>query len=137
MSPFTIAKLVGGGLIVLIVGVLLWTVREELIQKGENIIKAQDNAALVKAQKDQIANDARLVSQQKEYIAELQASGTQIKERIRVVAAPCAKDGADDPRLRDTVDWLRGRGTPNSLPAGGGPAAQGTVPPPRLPPASR
>lgn len=111
--------------------------RHELIEKGKNIVYAEDNAALVKAQKAQIENDAKLVVDQKIYIDHLESKGEVIKENIRYVQAPCVKDGADDPRLGDVVDWLR-RGKPaDSLQAPGGPSPQREVPPPRLPAAKR
>ncbi len=102
--------------------------RDSLIEKGENIIKAQDNAALVKAQQEQSARDAVLIRAQNEYINDLQSSGQTVKERIRVVQAPCANDGLGDPRLGDTLDWVR-----KQLQGGGGPANGGAKPPAAVP----
>jgi hypothetical protein len=137
MPAIPSAVKIGAVLVVLlIVGAILWAVRAELIDKGENIIKAQDNAALVKAQQDQAKRDAVLIASQNAYINDLQNAGTAVKEKIRVVQAPCVGDGRDDPRLGDTVDWLR------AIPAGGisatgGSQPQTAVPPPRLPAAKR
>lgn len=122
----TMVKAAAIGIVVLIVVGMAWMLRNELIEKGENIIKAQDNAALVKAQQEQTARDAVLIASQNSYINDLQNAGTAVKEKIRVVQAPCTGDGAGDPRLGILNDWLQqragGGGAPNS-----GPASQGTV----------
>lgn len=119
---------IGGVLVVLlIVGSVLYTVRDELIAKGENIIKAQDNAALVKAQAEQAARDKILVEHQNAYIVDLQNQGVKIKETIRVVQAPCVGDGAGDPRLGLFDDWVRTRRQGGDIQAGGGPSAKGAV----------
>lgn len=128
--PFALPSMlkVGAVLVVLlIVGAILYTVRAELIAKGENIIKAQDNAALVKAQQEQSARDAVLIASQNAYINDLQNAGTAVKEKIRVVQAPCTGDGAGDPRLGIFNDWLRSRAG-DSGPANGGTQPKAPVP---------
>ena len=92
---------------------------------------------MVKAQKEQMAKDAVLVRDQKAYIDSLESRGVEVKERIRVVQAPCVKDGADDPRLGDTVDFLRSRSANNNSAAPGGPPPKGTMPTPLGPAATR
>lgn len=137
MNPLAIAKFVGIGLFVALVVGGAFMLRHELIEKGKNLVYAEDNAALVKAQKEQIANDARLVEEQKHYIADLQRSGVQVKETIRVVQAPCKNDGRGDPRLDDTADWVRGRLTGDRFPSPDRRPAEGAVSAARVPAAPR
>ena len=120
--PFALPSMLKVGailVVLLIVGAVLWTVRAELIDKGENIVKAQDNAALVKAQADQARRDAVLIASQNSYINDLQNAGTAVKEKIRVVQAPCTGDGAGDPRLGIFDDWMRSRANDNGAAASG------------------
>lgn len=137
MFGISTARLVIYGIIAAIVLGGAFMLRHELIEKGKNLVYAEDNAALVKAQKAQIENDGKLVVDQKAYIDHLESKGEVVKENIRYVQAPCVKDGADDPRLGDVVDWLRRDKSANSVQAPGGPAAKGAVPPPRLPAATK
>lgn len=137
MGWLTVAKIGGVLIALLVVGGILWTVRAELIAKGENIIKAQDLAATVKAQEEQKKRDDLLIASQNTYIVDLQNQGAVVKEKIRVVQAPCVKDGADDPRLGDVVDWLRSRPAPGGSATDSGRPAEGGMPPPRLPAAKR
>ncbi len=129
--PFAIPSILKIGAIVVVlfvVGAVLWTVRAALIEKGENIIKAQDNAALVKANAEQMKRDAILVEHQNAYINDLQNQGVRIKETIRVVQGPCKDDGLGDARLKLFDEWVRSRrGAGDNGPAGSGPAAKGTV----------
>ncbi len=128
--PFAIPSFlkIGGILVVLlVVGSVLYTVRAALIEKGENIIKAQDNAALVKANAEQMARDKILVEHQNAYINDLQNQGVQIKEKIRYVQAPCDKDGLGDPRLGLFDEWVRSRRSNNNEQAPSGSAAKGAV----------
>lgn len=136
MPWLTVIKLVGVGLLVLLVVGGAWMLRDELIAKGENIIKAQDNAALVRDQREQAKRDAVLIASQNSYINDLQSAGSVVKEKIRVVQGPCVKDGTDDPRLGDLSDWMRGRPGYN-LPAPGGPPPQGALPAASPPAAKR
>lgn len=126
-----------GILLLLVVGGA-WMLRDELIAKGENIIKAQDNAALVKAQADQAKRDAVLIASQNDYINTLQNSGNTVKEKIRVVQAPCGpNDGRGDARLDDAASWVRGQLAPGGVPAAGGPQPKAAVPTPSAAAASR
>lgn len=134
MPPFlTLAKYAGFGLLILLVLGGAFMLRDELIEKGMNIVKAQDNAALVKAQQEQATRDAVLIASQNAYINDLQNSSANVKERIRVVQAPCKDDGAGDPRVRDTVDWLRGKLTPRGVAPDSGPQPKDPVRPPGSP----
>ncbi len=128
--PFAIPSFlkIGGILVVLlIVGSILYTVRAALIEKGENIIKAQDNAALVKANAEQMARDKILVDHQNAYIVDLQNQGVKIKETIRVVQGPCKDDGLGDARLKLFDEWVRSRRQGDNSPAPSGSAAKGAV----------
>lgn len=125
----TMVKAAAIGIVVLIVVGMAWMLRNELIEKGENIIKAQDNAALVKAQQEQTARDAVLIASQNSYINDLQNAGTAVKEKIRVVQAPCTGDGAGDPRLGIFNDWMRSRAGDSGA-ANGGPGAKAALPAP-------
>lgn len=120
-------KIIGVAILIALLAGGAWMLRDELIAKGENIIKAQDNAALVKAQKDQTARDAVLIASQNAYINDLQNAGTAVKEKIRVVQAPCTGDGAGDPRLGIFNDWMRSRPGNSGAPSSG-PGAKAAVP---------
>lgn len=137
MNPLTIAKFVGIGLLVALVLGGAFMLRHELIEKGKNLVYAQDNAALLKAQKEQAARDALLIASQNSYINDLQNSGSTVKEKIRVVQAPCTNDGRGDPRLDDTADWVRGRLAADPLQAPGEPQPKAAMPTPLAPAASR
>lgn len=128
MNPLTIAKFVGIGLAVVIVLGGAFMLRHELIEKGKAYVYAQDNAARVKAQEEQTARDRATLDQQRKYIERLELSGVQIKEQIRVVQAPCDKDGLGDPRLGLFDDWMRSRRAGDNRAPDGGPPAQGAVP---------
>ncbi len=128
--PFAIPSILKIGAIVVVlfvVGAVLWTVRAALIEKGMNIIKAEDNAALVKANAEQMARDKILVEHQNAYINDLQNQGVQIKEKIRYVQAPCDKDGLGDPRLGLFDEWVRSRRQGDNSQTPSGSAAQGAV----------
>lgn len=117
--------------VVLAVGAVLWTVRNELIAKGKNIVYAQDNAALVEQQKKQASDDAERIKSQGVYIEHLESQGTQFKETIKYVQVPataCKDDGATDPRLGSFGEWLQLRSKNDSGAAPGGRPAQGPVP---------
>lgn len=131
MPSLATIKLIGLAIGIAIVVGLAIAYRDSLIEKGKNIIYAEDNAALVLAQKKQIENDTALVRDQKVYIDHLESAGGTVKEKIRYVQGPCIKDGADDPRLGDTVDFLRGEQAPDSIPPQGGPAPDRKMRPPR------
>lgn len=133
MSWLTILKFVGIGVVVLLILGGAWMLRNELIEKGKNIVYAQDNAALVKAQKEQATRDAILIASQTSYINDLQNAGTVVKEKIRVVQAPCVNDGRGDPRLDDTADWVRGRLTADPFQTPGGPQPKAAMPTPITP----
>ncbi len=122
--------------VLLVVGALLWTVRNELIAKGRALVEAEDNAALVKAQAEQKKRDDLLIASQNTYIADLQNQGERIKETIRYVTVPataCKDDGRTDPRLGQFNEWLRSRGADNNGQAAGRPALKGAVPAPGRP----
>lgn len=128
MFGISVARLVIYGVIAAIVLGGAFMLRHELIEKGKNLVYAQDNAARVKAQDEQAARDAVLIASQNGYINDLQNQGVQIKEKIRVVQGPCIKDGTDDPRLGDLSDWLRARPSRNSGTADSGRPPQGAMP---------
>lgn len=132
--PFAIPSAVKVGAVLvalLVVGAILYTVRAELIEKGKNIVYAEDNAARVKAQEEQAVRDRATLDSQRKYIERLELSGVQIKEQIRVVQAPCDKDGLGDPRLGLFDDWMRARRAGDNGAPNGGPPPQGAVPAPR------
>ena len=129
MGWLQVLKIGGVALLLILVAGGAYALRHELIEKGKNIVYAQDNAARVKAQQDQMRRDALLVTAQNEYINQLQNSGIEVKEKIRVVQGPCVKDGTDDPRLGDTIDWLRSRSPNNNNAASSGSPAQRAVSP--------
>ncbi len=137
MPSIAVLKIIGVGILVLIIAGGAWMLRDELIEKGKNLVYAQDNAAIVKAQQQQTKDDAERLKGQAVYIEHLEAQGTQIKEKIRYVQAPCVGDGTTDSRLGDVVDWLRGRPAPGAISPSSGQPAQGNVPPPKLPAAKR
>ena len=137
MGALTILKFVGIGLLVLLVVGGAYMLRHELIEKGKAIVYAQDNAARVKAQDEQTARDALLITAQNSYINDLQNQGVQIKEKIRVVQGPCIKDGTDDPRLGDLSDWLRSRPPRDYGEANRGRPPQGGMPTPLAPARAR
>lgn len=137
MFGISVTRLVVYGIITAAVIGVLFMLRHELIEKGKNLVYAEDNAALVKAQQKQTADDAERLKAQGVYIEHLESQGTQIKEKIRYVQAPCIGDGAADPRLGDVVDWLRGRPAPGAVSPLGGQPSKGDVPPPHLPAAKR
>ncbi len=137
MGWLTILKFVGIGLVVALVAGGAWMLRNELIEKGKNIVYAQDNAARLKAQDEQTARDKVLIDAQNNYINDLQNQGVQIKEKIRVVQGPCTKDGTDDPRLGDLSDWLRSRPPRDNGEANRGRPAQGAMPTPLTPTGKR
>lgn len=128
MNPLTIAKLVGIGLVVALVTGGAFMLRHELIEKGKNIVYAEDNAARVKAQEKQIADDAQRVADLQEQARRLSAAGRQIKKEIQRVPAPCIKDGADDARLQQFDQWLRSRPPHDSRAAGDRREAETAVP---------
>lgn len=110
MLGISTLRLVVYGIIAAVVLGGAWMLRDELIDKGKNLVYAQDNAAILKAQKQQAADDAQRLKAQAVYIEHLEASAATVKEKIRVVQVPssaCKDDGRSDPRLGDTVDWLR------------------------------
>lgn len=109
MGWLTILKFVGIGLVVALVLGGAWMLRDELIAKGKNIVYAQDNAARVRAQDEQIAGDAQRVADLQENNRKLAAAGKTIKKEIQLVAGPCTNDGAGDPRLKLFDDWLQRR----------------------------
>ena len=117
MNPLTIAKFVGIGLVVALVAAGAFMLRHELIEKGKNYVYAQDNAARVKAQEKQIADDTQRVADLQEQARRLASQGRQIKKEIHLVQGPCANDGAGDPRLKQFNDWLLSRPPTNSGPA--------------------
>jgi hypothetical protein len=128
MPSLTALKFIGVGILVLLVVGGAWMLRDELIDKGMNLVKAQDNAALVKAQADQAKSDALRIAAQNDYINLLQSSGNSVKEKIRVVPSQtCLDDGRSDPRVGDTVDWLRG-GSADSVAPDGRPQPQAAMP---------
>jgi hypothetical protein len=102
-------KVAGACAVVAIISVVLFDLRHELIEKGKNIVYAQDYAETIKAQKEQAKKDAKLIEDQTSYIIALENSKTTVKEKVRVVQAPCDKDGRGDPRLDDAADWVRNR----------------------------
>lgn len=106
---------VGVGVLAIAAGALAY--RHELIEKGKNIVYAQDNAARVKAQEKQIADDAERVADLQEQARKLGAAGRQIKKEIHLVQGSCPNDGAGDPRLKQFNDWLRSRPPYDSRPA--------------------
>lgn len=114
MFGISVTRLVIYGIIAAVVIGVLFMLRHELIEKGRNLVYAEDNAARVKAQDEQAVRDKTLIAAQNSYIVDLQNSGQTVKERIRVVQAPCDKDGLGDPRLDDAADWVRGRLQGNS-----------------------
>lgn len=103
---------IGIAVVAIVAGALAY--RHELIEKGKNIVYAQDNAARVKAQDKQIADDAERVADLEERARKLSALGRQVKKEIERVPGPCIKDGADDPRLQQFDQWLRSRPPYNS-----------------------
>lgn len=118
MGWLSIAKFVGIGLVVALVAAGALAYRHELIEKGKNIIYAEDNAARVKAQEKQIADDAQRVADLQEQARKLGAAGRQIKKEIHLVKGSCPNDGAGDPRLKQFNDWLRSRPPYDSRAAG-------------------
>jgi hypothetical protein len=130
VNPLLIAKLVGGGLIVAIVVGGAFMLRHELIEKGKNIVYAQDNAARLKAQDEQIAGDQLRIEDLQEANRRRVLEGSTIKETIRVVQGPCTKDGADDARLKQFHDWLRTRPPYDSRSTDDRRPAKTAVPPP-------
>lgn len=128
MAPLAIAKLVGGVAAIVVIGGILWTVRDSLIDKGMNIVYAQNNAAILKAQADQTSKDKATLDQQRKYIERLELSGVQIKETVRETQAPCKGDGVGDPRLDAVGDWVRDALSSGPGSTQGGPPTKGTVP---------
>lgn len=102
-------KLIAIGLAVVAISIGALAYRHELIEKGKNLVYAEDNAARVKAQEKQIADDAQRVADLQEKTRQLGSQGRQIKKEIQLVQGPCVKDGADDARLKQLNDWLQSR----------------------------
>lgn len=127
MFGISVTRLIIYGIIAAAVIGVLFMLRHELIEKGKNLVYAEDNAARVKAQEKQTADDAVRIRDQQKAIADLTNSGNTVKERIKYVQGPCKNDGSDDPRLGMFDEWLRGRSGDNGA-AGGGPPPKGTMP---------
>lgn len=127
MFGISTARLIIYGIVAAIVLGGAFMLRHELIEKGKNIVYAQDNAARLKAQEEQAKRDALLIASQNSYIVDLQNSGSTVKEKIRVVQAPCDKDGLGDPRLGLFNDWLQLRRAGDNGAPNGGPAPKGAL----------
>lgn len=128
MAPIAIAKLVGGVAAIALVGGLLWMVRDALIEKGMNIVQAQNNAAIVKAQAEQESKDKVTINQQRKYIERLEESGVKIVQQVRNVPGPCTNDGRGDTRLDAISDWVRDSLQQRPGGAEGATGTQGAVP---------
>lgn len=106
----TAIKFIAAGIVVAAIIAVAVAYRHELIEKGKNIVYAEDNAARVKAQEKQIADDAQRVEDLQEQARKLSAQGRQVKvelrDQIKYVQTTCPKDGAGDPRLKQFNDWL-------------------------------
>lgn len=107
MFGISTARLVIYGIVAAVVLAGAFMLRHELIEKGKNIVYAEDNAARVKAQDEQSARDRATLDSQRKYIERLELSGVQIKETIRVVQGPCKDDGVGDPRFGLFNEWLK------------------------------
>lgn len=127
MFGISTARLVIYGIVAIVVLGGAFMLRHELIEKGKAIVYAEDNAARVKAQEDQIRRDAATVDSQRKYIERLELSGVQIKETIRVVQGPCKDDGAGDPRFGLFNEWLKLRRQGDNGTAPDRPALKGAV----------